>query len=303
MVSVWSLRGHDWQAFYDETATSATHPNDNGGNEMFEITSTDAVRTIACLHSSGSSGRQWAMLREYVGEHFDVLTPNLIGYGRDFFEQGTALSMRDEVDAIVAQIDAAGGKAHLVGHSYGGAIATCIALWYPERVASLTIYEPVLFSMLYADDSTSMEVQEFERVADSIIFQLDSVYGRYQGARDFINYWSGGDVWKRMAGQQHARFASQMPKVAAEFRALSGAGISAADIAGLNVPVRLFCGSATRASARRIVELYAGSAPQVELRLIDGLGHMGPVTHPFLVNPLIVDHIVDNLPVDEAKVA
>jgi pimeloyl-ACP methyl ester carboxylesterase len=303
MVRVWSLRGHDCQAFYDETATSATHPKDNGENEMFATGSTDEVRTIACLHSSGSSGRQWAMLREYVGEHFDVLTPNLIGYGKDQFGQGTALTLRDEVDAVVAQIDAAGGKVHLVGHSFGGAVATCIALWYPERVASLTIYEPVLFSMLYADDSTSTEVQEFERVADSVISQLDSVYGRYQGARDFINYWSGGDVWTSMAGQQHARFASQMPKVAAEFRALSGAGISAADLAGLRVPVRLFCGSSTRASARRIVELYAGAATQVELRRLDGPGHMGPITHPFLVNPLIVDHIVENLPVEEAKVA
>jgi pimeloyl-ACP methyl ester carboxylesterase len=303
MVRDWSLRGHDWQAFYDETATSATHPNDNGGNEMFVTGNTDEVRTIACLHSSGGSGRQWAMLREYVGERFDVLTPNLIGYGKDQFGQGTALTIREEVDAVVAQIDAAGGRAHIVGHSYGGAIATCLALWYPERVVSLTIYEPVLFSMLYADDGASTEVQEFERVADSIIFQLDSVYGRYQGARDFINYWSGGDAWQGMAGQQHARLASQMPKVAAEFRALSGAGISAADLAGLRVPVRLFCGSATRASARRIVELYAGSAPRVELHRLDGLGHMGPVTHPFLVNPLIVDHIFDNLPVDEAKVA
>lgn len=270
---------------------------------MFATGNTEEVRTIVCLHSSGSSGRQWTMLREYVGEHFDVLTPNLIGYGKDQFGQGTALTLRDEVDAVMAQIDAAGGKAHLVGHSYGGAVATCIALWYPERVASLTIYEPVLFSMLYDDDSASAEVQEFERVADSIRLQLDSVYGRYQGARDFINYWSGGDAWKGMAGQQHARFASQMPKVAAEFRALAGAGISAADLAELRVPVRLFCGSATRSSARRIVELYAGSAPLVELHRLEGLGHMGPVTHPFLVNPQIVDHIVANLPVEEAKVA
>jgi pimeloyl-ACP methyl ester carboxylesterase len=270
---------------------------------MFAPVNTDAVRTIACLHSSGASGRQWNMLREYVGERFDVLTPNLIGYGREPFGQGSPLSIRQEVDAIVAQIDAGGGKAHLVGHSYGGAIATHLALWHPERVASLTIYEPVMFSMLYADNAASAEVQEVERVADSIIYQLDSVYGRYQGARDFINYWSGGDAWHGMEGRQHARFASLMPKIAAEFRALADVGTFARSLADIRVPVRLFSGSATRNSTRRIVELFTQAAPWIEAHELEGLGHMGPITHPFRVNPLVVDHIVQSSFVEEAAAA
>jgi pimeloyl-ACP methyl ester carboxylesterase len=261
------------------------------------------TRTIACLHSSGGSGRQWNGLREFVGERYDVLTPNLIGYGKEMFEPGSPLSIRDEVEAVVAQIDAAGGRAHIVGHSYGGAIATHLALWYPDRVASLTIYEPVMFSMLYADDDAAPELEEIERVADSIITQLDTVYGRWQGARDFINFWSGGDAWHGMAGHQHARFASLMPKVAAEFRALADVGTAANNLAELRLPVRLFCGSNTRAAARRVIELFSESAPQVELHLLSGLGHMGPVTHPDTVNPLIVDHIVRNGPTAEAKVA
>lgn len=261
------------------------------------------TRTIACLHSSGGSSRQWNALRDYIGERFDVLAPNLIGYGRQQFEHGAPLSLHDEVEAVVEQIDAVGGKAHVVGHSYGGAIATHLALWYPDRVASLTIYEPVLFSVLYADSDASMELEEIERVADSIISQLDTVYGRWQGARDFINFWSGFDTWHSMAGRQHARFASLMPKVAAEFRALSAAGTSAASLAELRLPVRLFCGSRTRAATRRIVELFADSAPRVELHLLDGPGHMGPVTHPDIVNPLVVDHIMQRAPAREARVA
>ena len=261
------------------------------------------TRTIACLHSSGGSGRQWNALRDYIGERYDVLTPNLIGYGKELFEPGSPLSIRREVEAVVEQIDAAGGRAHVVGHSYGGAIAAHLALWYPDRVASLTIYEPVMFSMLYADDDVVSELDEVERVADSIITQLDTVYGRWQGARDFTNFWAGFDAWHTMEGHRHARLASLMPKVAAEFRALAGVGTSAASLADLHVPVRLFCGSATRAAARRIVELFYDFAPQAEMHVLDGLGHMGPVTHPDVVNPLIVEHVMRNAATAEAKVA
>lgn len=36
------------------------------------------------------------------------------------------------------------GRAHLLGHSFGGAIAATHALHYPDRVASLTLLEPVM---------------------------------------------------------------------------------------------------------------------------------------------------------------
>ena len=44
-------------------------------------------------------------------------------------------------------------------------------------------------------------------------------------------------------------------------------------------------------------------AGPLELHLLEGLGHMGPVSHPDVVNPLIVDHIMKRSPSREARVA
>jgi pimeloyl-ACP methyl ester carboxylesterase len=269
---------------------------------MLATDTENTVRTVACLHSSGSSGRQWNALRDYIGERRDVLTPNLAGYGDALFEYGESLRMEDEVESVAEHIMAAGGKAHLVGHSYGGAVAAHVALWRPELVASLTLYEPVLFSLLYHEDRTAISAGEVERVAHSVRSQLDSIYGRWQGARDFVNYWSGRDAWRHLEDHQHARLASQMPKVAAEFAALVEIGTSAEDLSALSMPVRLFCGAATRKSVRQIMEELARAVPGAELHWFDGLGHMGPVTHPDIVNPKFLDHIVDNV-VEEAAVA
>ena len=197
-------------------------------------------RPIFCLHSSGSTGGQWRELREYIGDDYNVITPNLIGYGDELFAHDDSLRIEHEVEAIVELIRMQDGKVHLVGHSYGGAIATHIAIWYPELVASLTVYEPVLLSMLYEDNDESPEVDEVEAVAKSIVDQIDSKHGRWRGARDFINYWSGADAWQSMADRQHARFANLMPKVGAEFDALIKAGTSATSLASLRMPVRGF---------------------------------------------------------------
>jgi pimeloyl-ACP methyl ester carboxylesterase len=263
----------------------------------------DDSQTIVCLHSSGSNGGQWRSLADYIGDDYTVLTPNLIGYSEDRFEEGDFLRIEHEVEAIAELIREMGGKAHLVGHSYGGAIATHIAIWYPELVASLTVYEPVLFSILYEDDDESPEVDEVEDVAKSIVDQIDSAHGRWRGARDFVNYWAGGDAWKSMSDRQHGRAAGLMPKVAAEFDALIKVGTSATSLGALRMPVRIYCGTKTRRSALRVAELFAEFACDIRLHLLEGLGHMAPITHADVINPLIVDHIIEAKPMDEAAVA
>ena len=71
----------------------------------------------------------------------------------------------------------------------------------------------------------------------------------------------------------------------------------------LQVPLRLFAGSATRQSTRRIVELITTSEADVELEVFDELGHMGPVTHADTVNLRLVDHLVDKDCMQTAAVA
>lgn len=261
------------------------------------------TKTIVCLHSSGGNGGQWRALKDYVGDRVNVLTPNLIGYGEERFALGDSLSIEHEVREIADLIRNNGGSAHLVGHSYGGAIATHVALEYPQLVASLTVYEPVLLAMLHDDDRASPALEEVEHVAMSIIGQVDCKHGRWRAAREFINFWSAGDAWRAMKDWQHARFAQLMPKIAAEFFALRHAGTSASGLAGLRMPVRIFCGDQTRDSARRVAEIFAAAAPGISLQMLHGHSHMAPITHADVINPLIVGHILESRPVRQVVAA
>lgn len=83
---------------------------------------------------------------------------------------------------------------------------------------------------------------------------------------------------------------SQADKVAMDFAALMGEPHKLVDYRRVEVPVLLLTGSQTRASAKRVAEQLQQVLPQVDVRQL-ACGHMGPLTHAGLVNPLIVEFL------------
>jgi pimeloyl-ACP methyl ester carboxylesterase len=55
----------------------------------------------------------------------------------------------------------------------------------------------------------------------------------------------------------------------------------------LDVPVLYMVGKRSTASARGVARLLTKALPRVELVEFEGLGHMGPITHPERVNEVI----------------
>ena len=104
--------------------------------------------TVVLLHSSGSSGRQWDPLIAGLHDRFRLHAVDLHGHGgTPAWQAGRPMSLEDDA-ALVEPLLLAPGGVHLVGHSYGGALALKLAALHPERVNSVAVYEPVLFRLL-----------------------------------------------------------------------------------------------------------------------------------------------------------
>lgn len=97
---------------------------------------------VVLIHGFGSDHAAWLFNHEALAEGRVVYALDLPGHG------GSAKSVSDGsvaglAAAVVAFLDAVEvKKAHLVGHSLGGAIAARIAETHPDRVASLTLVAP-----------------------------------------------------------------------------------------------------------------------------------------------------------------
>src|SRR5262249_34717060 len=125
---------------------------------------------VVCLHSSGSSSRQWRPLMDRLADRFRGIAVELYGSGRTVaWPQGEPMLLDDEIALLRSVFLAAGDRFHLVGHSYGGAIALKAALTHQHRLVSLVLYEPVLFSVLMASAPQSDAAREIVAVRDDTI--------------------------------------------------------------------------------------------------------------------------------------
>jgi pimeloyl-ACP methyl ester carboxylesterase len=247
---------------------------------------------VVCVHGSASNGGQWRSFRQALRGRCRVFTPDLIGYGSRRYRANGRFCLQDEVDAIIEQIGDITEPFHLVGHSYGGAVATYFAKQYPERVKSLILYEPANFAMLYDEGLHTEASNEIRRVRSAFGNTVGTAISRWRAARHFVTYWSGAKSWRELKFSQRSSIAAVIPKVAAEFDALFAAADTMTDMSDLDMPVKIICGTRTRIAARRVCQLMAESIRDCRLLQLVNLQHMAPLTDPLSVNPLLVDYVV-----------
>lgn len=242
---------------------------------------------VVLLHSSLGSKSQWTPLVQRLSSRYRVVALDLCGYGdheaptmplRDF-------TLDDEIAFLARRLDAlvgAGTRIHLVGHSYGGVIALRWARCQPERVASLVLYEPVVFNVLDSEEDARATVDRLARdVAD-----LVASGRRYDAARSFVDFWNGQGSFAGLPLPAQAALVRRVAKVPYDFRAATRWPMHDDDLRGVVAPVLLMIGNRGPAAVPKIHERLGAVLRNRRVAAFD-CGHMGPVTDANRVNPWI----------------
>ena len=236
---------------------------------------------VICLHSNASSSAQWRGLMDALAPKFHVIAADSYGAGKTP-HPGRKVTLRDEVELLEPVFAKAGDPFALVGHSYGGAIALVAALKYPRRVRALALYEPTLFSLVEQPN----DVDGIRNAADAAIALVNA--GDPVGAsRRFIDFWMGGESFDRMPERNREAITASIVSIEAWKEALFGEPTPLAAFSRLKAPVLLITGTRSPLSSRAVTQRLRRVLPQVEVTELEGLGHMGPVTHPQPVNDAI----------------
>lgn len=242
---------------------------------------------VVCLHSNASGSAQWRTLMERLAPKFRVLAPDAYGAGKGpAWPADRPVTLRDEVALIEPVFAMAGNSFALVGHSYGGAVALIAAIDRPQRVRALALYEPTLFALLEAESPSPNEADGIRNAVAAAGAALDAG-DPDRAAECFIDFWMGKGAWARTPEARKGPIASAVANVRGWKSALFDEPTPLQAFAVLDIPVLYMTGKDSPASSLGVARLLRKTLPRIEVIEFAGLGHMGPITHPDVVNDAI----------------
>ena len=117
---------------------------------------------VVFVHGAISDLRAWEPIREEIAKkyRFVAYTQRYFGTGawKDDGKQFGVATHAGDLAKLITALNT--GPVHLVGWSYGGAVATEAALKNPSLVRSLILYEPAVWEVLAPDSPEGKEALE-----------------------------------------------------------------------------------------------------------------------------------------------
>jgi len=147
-------------------------------------------RPVLLLHGFPDSGRLWRhQVPALVGAGFQVIVADQRGYGAsDKPEEVASYHLLHAVADAVAVLDHAGvGRAHVVGHDWGAAVAWAMATGVPERVDHL-----VALSVGHPSTFRADGYEQFQKSWYMLLFQFQGIAERWLSDDDWARFrdWS-----------------------------------------------------------------------------------------------------------------
>lgn len=242
---------------------------------------------VVCLHASAGSPGQWRALMTRLGRRYRVIAPSRIGYGGNApWPTDRPARLQAEVAALAPLLDQIGPSFALIGHSFGGAVALKVALMYPERVRALAVFEPAIFSPILRQRAHDADTIRFIALGDAICRAVEEG-DLASAARRFVDFWHMPGAWDATPVERRGAIQEAVRQLPAEWQCSLGEPRLLGEVAGLDVPTLYLTGTTSPRPAREVAALLAPALPQGELIELDGVGHMGPITHPDRVNGAI----------------
>lgn len=255
------------------------------------FTSHGAGPDLVLLHAGGSSGAQWRKAAAYLEDHYRLIMPDFIGFGGTGAWTGPAEPSHDDQAAMLASLitEHCDTPVHMVGHSFGGAIAVRLTLAHPDMLRRLVLIEPVLTPLLPLAGRQDV-FAEYSQLATMFIEYGRA--GRDEDAwRNFIDYRNGTGTWASLSDKARTRFLAGTQQGVDTFVSNLADPTTLDDIRSIAIPTLVLCGENTTEPDRVVTEILRDELPACDYRIIPGAEHMSPLTHPEPVALAIKAHL------------
>lgn len=243
-------------------------------------TSTKNKDPLVFVHGYLGGSSQWLEQVEALSEFFEVITPDLPGYGLNNTLQAPE-SIGGFAAYILEQLDKLGiDDFHLVGHSMGGMVAQEIVVRAPQRVKKL---------VLYGTGPVGIMPGRFESIDESkqrLINEGVEINARRISAKWFAQ---GTDSCTYQACADIAAQASSQAALAGLTAMEDWSGT--ASLAGIASPTLVLWGDRDQSYQWALPEKLWREIPDASLSVVPGCSHAVHLEKPQLFNAILLDFL------------
>lgn len=234
---------------------------------------------VVLVHGSYATPSTWKKMVERLSLTHHCLAIKLPGHGGtpdplDF----ASPSVETELTVIEAAVRRFTDRPiHLVGHSYGGVVALAQALKGSLPVSRLTLFEPVATWVLDAVGDQAMQAQVHAFLSR---YRRDAAAGQPRVCGQVIDFWGGGDHFAALPPHIQDAMGEMVANNLRHWDVCTQARHTRADLAALDLPTHLICGTRSNAVARAIVDHLHAVLPRSQRTDIEGASHALVTSHP-----------------------
>jgi pimeloyl-ACP methyl ester carboxylesterase len=230
------------------------------------------------LHCSLAHSGAWGGVMAGLADRLAMVAIDQPGHGATEFDP--ALDIQDQAcETTIAVLERMEGPAHLIGHSFGATVALRCAVERPDLVASISLYEPVYFSLLAQGNPDAYK----REMTDAEAFSKYLLAGEWQQAVEaFLDRWGSHGGFHVMPEAQQKYMLKTIPMILENTHSIIEdrvGPVTLENIGELNMPCLLMEGAHSPETIKLLTDLLADTIPNAQRRLFPTTGHMGPISH------------------------
>jgi pimeloyl-ACP methyl ester carboxylesterase len=242
---------------------------------------------IVLVPGSCSTGAAWRPVIAAWQNRFRCVTTSLPGYGRTAERRTThdtsLARLAETVESVIAK---AGGRVHLVGHSFGGLVALAVALRNRVALASLVMVEAPAVEVLRDEDRL---YREFRRMTEAYFADFEG--GNREAIAAMMDFYGGAGSFASWPPRVRAYAAEKTPVNILDWANAYEFSVPAATLAAIEIPVLVVRGGDSPAAMQRLSALLHERIGGSGLATVGGAAHFMIATHAGEVAGLIARHV------------
>lgn len=236
---------------------------------------------LVLVHGFTQTGRSWDPLLPLLGDHFEVVAPDLPGHGR-------RSDVHVGVEEAARLVGDEGGRGAYVGYSMGGRIALHLALARPDLVERLVLVSAS--AGIEDDDDRAARREADEGLAAAV---------EAEGIDTFLDEWLAQPLFAGLSPEAaglEARRGNTAGGLAAALRLLGQGSMEPLwrRLNEVRMPVLVVAGELDDAYCLQAVHLGGWMGEMATLAMVPGAGHACQLERPQAFVDLVVPFLEDD---------